>query len=237
MSNQIYTAMSKILKEVGSISKGKTADMGTGGKYQFRGIDDMYNALHEIFAKNEVFMIPKVLDTKLEIQDKGSDKFGNPKFQYSTILTMEFTFASSDGSSITAIGVGHAIDSGDKGTNKAQSSALKYCLMQTFLIPTEEDKDVENSNLEVGKSKNQTKNSNQKPPPEPPKPVKTAEEEMTIKIVHKLKNNFEIGLENAKVYLLENQSKISVNLFKEATDLITQKENQPKVEIKYAQVM
>ena len=46
-----------------------------------------------------------------------------------------------DGSSVETVNVGEAMDSGDKGFNKAMSIALKYSLLQMFLIPTEEQKD------------------------------------------------------------------------------------------------
>jgi len=150
-SKKIYPAMLNILKEVEAIEKSRNADMGGAGRYNFRGIDDMYNALHDLFAKHGVFIIPEVLETKLEVQEKERvyNNQVSKSLQYSTVVTMRFTFVAEDGSSLTATGVGHAIDSSDKGTNKAQSSALKYCLMQTFLIPTQDDKDVENSNNEV----------------------------------------------------------------------------------------
>lgn len=46
-----------------------------------------------------------------------------------------------DGSSVETVNVGEAMDSADKGMNKAMSIALKYSLLQMFLIPTEEPKD------------------------------------------------------------------------------------------------
>jgi len=234
-TSQIYKSMAKILKEVDFIGKSKTADLGKGGKYNFRGIDDMYNVLHKSFADNQVFIIPEVLETTIETQDKGQDNYGNQKYQYSIIVKVRFTCFAEDGSSVSGIGIGHALDTSDKGTNKAQSSALKYFLMQTFLIPTEEDKDVENNNLSVEKSKNQSKNFNQKPPAEPPKPVKSKNEQIAEDLIKKLENNQIQDLEKTKIWLLENEAKIPANLFKEATDLITQieKENQPKVEIKF----
>lgn len=235
IQNQIYKSMAKILKDVDFIGKSKTADMGKGGKYNFRGIDDMYNALHKSFAENQVFVIPEVLETTIETQDKGQDSYGNKKYQYSVIVKVRFTCFAEDGSSVSGIGIGHALDTSDKGTNKAQSSALKYFLMQTFLIPTEEDKDVENSNLEVGKTKNQTQNSNQKPTVETPKLVKNPELEIAEGIIHKLKKDIPLDLEKAKIYLLENQSKISTELLGIATDLINlkEKESQPKISVKF----
>jgi hypothetical protein len=151
----IYQAMAKILADIDFIGKDRKADMGNAGRYNFRGIDDIYNALHSSFAKYKVFIIPKILDSKLEIQEKEKTYNGSTTktYTYSAVLKVEFTFVSEDGSSISAIGIGHALDQSDKATNKAQSSALKYCLMQTFLIPTEESKDVENENIQVENQK------------------------------------------------------------------------------------
>lgn len=201
--------MSNIMKDIGAIGKSKTADMGSAGKYNFRGIDDMYNALHGLFAKYEVFIIPKVLETKLEIQNKGPDKYGSPKYQYSTITTVEYTFFTTDGSSITATGVGHALDSSDKGTNKAQSSALKYCLMQTFLIPTLENKDVENENNEVFNKKETLKSL-----PKPVESKKPAESKLDKNIVKiSVKPKLKESNKNLIIELLDSDFEKGVKTF------------------------
>jgi hypothetical protein len=147
----IYQAMAKILADIDFIGKDRKADMGNAGKYNFRGIDDCYNALHSSFAKYKVFIIPKVIGSKIELQEQEKSYNGSTtkSYVYSAIVTIEFTFVSEDGSSISAVGIGHALDRSDKATNKAQSSALKYCLMQAFLIPTEESKDVEIENIQA----------------------------------------------------------------------------------------
>jgi hypothetical protein len=152
MSNlTIYQAMAAILADVDHIGKDRQADMGGAGKYKFRGIDDIYNALHKSFAKYGVFIIPRIVNSELEIQEKEKTYNGvtTKTYSQSAKLTIEFIFASADGSSITAVGFGYALDSSDKAATKAQSAALKYCLMQTFLIPTEESKDIEDSNIEI----------------------------------------------------------------------------------------
>lgn len=153
-NNKIYESMNKILNQVGSISKEKKAEYNGKLAYKFRGIDDMYNTLHQHFAENNVFVIPEVISTEMTIQDITSEYNGNVtvKHSYSCVVTMKFHFFADDGSSVTATGVGHAIDNSDKATNKAQSSAFKYCLMQTFLIPTSDEKDVETQNNPVVKN-------------------------------------------------------------------------------------
>ena len=152
-TNLIYQAMANILNDIDAISKSHQADMGKGGNYKFRGIDDMYNALHNSFGKHQVFIIPEVITCDIETQEKEKAGWqGAPatkSLQYSCKVMLKVSFVASDGSMISAVGVGHALDTSDKATNKAQSSALKYVLMQTFLIPTEEVKDVESENLQI----------------------------------------------------------------------------------------
>jgi hypothetical protein len=49
--------------------------------------------------------------------------------------------------------IGEAMDSADKASNKAMSTALKYTLMQMFLIPTKDEKDTEYQTHEVSPKK------------------------------------------------------------------------------------
>ena len=51
---------------------------------------------------------------------------------------MRFTFNALDGSKQVCEIIGEGMDSGDKASNKALSVALKYALLQIFLIPTQE---------------------------------------------------------------------------------------------------
>lgn len=135
-TGQIYSLIPKIMGEVGAIAKNKR-NQAQG--YQFRGIDDVYLAFQGPLAKYGVFYVPQVLErTVCERETKNGSTL------FYTILKMAFTFFAADGSSFQAVTVGEAMDSGDKSTNKAMSAALKYALLQTFCIPTEEPKDSEN---------------------------------------------------------------------------------------------
>ena len=58
-----------------------------------------------------------------------------------------------DGSQLTADGWGEAADSGDKGYNKCKSIALKYVLMQTFLVPLKDIADPDADTPEQVQSK------------------------------------------------------------------------------------
>jgi len=138
--NLIYKKMIDVLKDVETIGKNKK---NTQQNYSFRGIDDMYNALHGLFAKHEIFITSEVLSEKRE---ERASKSGGVLLW--VILDVKFTFYATDGSSVYSITKGEAMDSGDKASNKAMSTALKYTLMQTFLIPTEEKLDTEYENPE-----------------------------------------------------------------------------------------
>lgn len=137
----IYQAINSIMQDVDAIGKNKkNAQQG----YSFRGIDDMYNALQPLFKKHNVFIASNVLESKRE--ERQTAKGGTLIY---TIAKCQFKFFTVDGSFIESVLEGEAMDSGDKSTNKAMSTALKYALMQMFLIPTEEKLDTEFETHEV----------------------------------------------------------------------------------------
>lgn len=137
----IYQAISSIMQDVEAIGKNKkNAQQG----YNFRGIDDMYNELQPLFKKHHVFITSNVIESKRE--ERQTMKGGTLIY---TICKCQFKFFTTDGSFIESTLEGEAMDSGDKSTNKAMSTALKYALMQMFLIPTEEKLDTEWDTHEV----------------------------------------------------------------------------------------
>ena len=131
----IHTAMVKIMSEVNAIGKDRK---NSAQGYNFRGIDDVYFALHKVMAANGVFTTTEVLDERSE-ERVGK---GGGALIY-RILRVKITFWASDGSSVFSVVVGEGMDSGDKASNKALSVAQKYALLQAFLIPTEDPKDPE----------------------------------------------------------------------------------------------
>lgn len=132
----IYAALTAITAEVGGISK-ERENKQQG--YKFRGIDDMYDALHGLFAKHGVTSVPEVLDIQRE--ERASKSGG---VIISTLAKIAYTFYAKDGSSVRAVTIGEGMDSGDKSANKAMAGAHKYALVQVFSIPTHEGVDSEN---------------------------------------------------------------------------------------------
>lgn len=137
----IYQKIPAIMREVGAVGKNKT-NQGQG--YKFRGIDDMYNALHEHLSSAGVFATPRVM--RREREERTSKNGGVTIY---TILDVEHIFYAEDGSNVSVITTGEAMDSGDKSSNKAMSAAFKYALMEIFCIPTQEKLDTEYENHEI----------------------------------------------------------------------------------------
>lgn len=130
---QIYARIAAIMKATKAISKGRENKQQN---FKFRGIDDVMNELHDVFAENGVFVLPEVMDYTT---DQRPTKTGGMSFFVRAKI--RFRYMATDGSSVETVNVGEAMDSGDKAFNKAMSIALKYSLLQMLLIPTEDAKD------------------------------------------------------------------------------------------------
>lgn len=129
---EVYKAIAAIIGEMSQEGIGKDST-NQQQRWNFRGIDAVYNALAPKLAKHELMIIPRVLSR--ESTDRVTKSGGN---MFYVVVDCEFDFISAkDGSKHTARIFGEAMDSGDKATNKAMSIALKYAAFQTFFIPTE----------------------------------------------------------------------------------------------------
>jgi hypothetical protein len=91
-----------------------------------------------------VFVVPRIVEI---VREEKATKSGGV-ITYTTV-TGEYDFCSAeDGSKITARTYGEGMDTSDKSTNKAMSAALKYAIIQTLSIPTEELFDSERDHIE-----------------------------------------------------------------------------------------
>jgi hypothetical protein len=137
---KIYKAIPSIMKEMTFIAKDRK---NTQQGYNFRGIDDVYNASHTIMANHGVFMITKIQE--VTFAERPSKSGG---ILIDCRIRASYRFVADDSSFIETEVVGEGMDSGDKAANKAMSIGQKYAILQTFLIPTDDPKDSENDNPE-----------------------------------------------------------------------------------------
>jgi hypothetical protein len=140
-AGEIYRLIPKVMQDVGAIAKGrKNQQQG----YAFRGIDDVYNAMQGPLSRHGVFFVPEVLERSVV---ERTTKAGGALFY--TTLKVKFTLYAADGSHVEAVTIGEAMDSGDKSSNKAQSAALKYAMLEIFCIATEAQEDADAATHEV----------------------------------------------------------------------------------------
>ena len=129
----IFETINAVMEEIGAIGKNSRNEQQ---KFMYRGVDDVMNALNPAFIKHKLFMVPEVVS-----QTREERQTANGKNLIYSVLSVKYTFYAEDGSSIYTIVPGEGMDSGDKASNKAMSSAFKYACFQVFCIPTEEMQD------------------------------------------------------------------------------------------------
>jgi hypothetical protein len=125
-------ALAEVFRRVQPIAKGRQAEAKAGG-YSFRGIDDVYAALHDLFAEVGLVVLPSTIDREREQRPRTSGS----GYNYVTHVHIRLRFLAADGSSEELDGWGEGADTGDKSTGKAYSQAIKSALLAAFLIPTE----------------------------------------------------------------------------------------------------
>lgn len=147
--------VSEVLKAITAVTKGLgKAGIAKEGKnkqqnYSFRGIDQVYQALSPLLVEHGLIITPRVLSR--DIAERTSKGGGALFF---TCLEVEFTFRSSvDGSEIVTSTFGEGMDSADKSTNKALSSAYKYLVFLTFCVPLKGEPDADEDHHEVEPTK------------------------------------------------------------------------------------
>lgn len=168
----IYAAIHGVMKDIGAIGKdSKNEQQG----FMYRGIEAVMNALQPAMIKNDMFVVPELLEQKREerVTAKGASLIHS-------ILKVRYDFiAVKDGSRISATVGGEGMDTADKATNKAMSAAFKYACFQVFCIPTEEMKDPDADT--------------------PPPSVKKEEKHEFIALLDAEKEAEELGMDLSKV--------------------------------------
>lgn len=119
----VHQAMSAVMHSIGAVKK---SGHNEHFNYNFRGIDDVLNAVHPALVEHGVHYVPQV----------ESAEHGQAGKQRVATLRVRYVFYGPAGDSVEAVTCAEGMDSGDKAPNKAMSAALKYALIQVFAIPT-----------------------------------------------------------------------------------------------------
>jgi len=200
---QIYKKMAAILSEIGSVQKSQKNSMQG---YSFRGIDQFLNSLHPILAKHEVFISPRCTFYDSELKDviRSNGKASVDKY---VSMKIEYDFIASDGSKVTIGPIpSEGMDSSDKATNKALSAALKYALIQTFAVPTEDMEEADRDTPEISPVI--------KPKLDTPKTIKTVSDAQ-IKRLMSIVTHSKWDAAEVKLLIKERYNKTSSKLLNE----------------------
>jgi len=108
-TKNIFAAMTAVMAEIRSIGKNRKHQQG----YSYRSVDDFYTMLQPLFVKHSVFCVPRVVT---QTREERPTKSGTMMIY--SILQVQYTFYSSDGSYVQAIANGEAMDSSDKASVK-----------------------------------------------------------------------------------------------------------------------
>jgi hypothetical protein len=139
----VIEAIARVMRDMPPI--GKNEQMTQGAQYRYRGIEAITAEAQRLCARHGVVIVPHVIDRSVK------DYLSNGKPWTEDCLTITYTVYGPGGITdyIEAgplIGLGR--DNSDKGANKAETQAFKYCLMELFQIGDAKD-DADSSHSET----------------------------------------------------------------------------------------
>lgn len=146
----ITKAILSVMNDVKMIEKSMTVGTGVSS---YKGVPDkeVKKIVGESMRKNGLCLIPTSLDSSTEISRWEEETVYNGKAtrkQKQSVFTevkTKYLLLHESGESIEIAGYGHGVDSQDKGAGKATTYALKYAMLYTFLIPTSDIDDADNT--------------------------------------------------------------------------------------------
>lgn len=135
---KIFSVLPALVADVQAVGKDHT---NTFHKYKYRAVDDLMAALHPLLGKHGVSVIPQYTDIQV------TPLAGK---ECRVTLKLSLNWVASDGSSLTTVTYGEGIDNGDKATYKAMAGAVKYAILQTLMVPTEETRGKQDPESDPG---------------------------------------------------------------------------------------
>lgn len=136
----VYEALAQVMRAVSPIAK---LGRNSAQNFNFRGIDQVYDALHGPLADAGVMIVPEVMSIeRSEVTTRSGASMSH------VVVTIKYHFIGPAGDEVVAVVAGEAADSGDKAISKAMSMGFKYAAFQVFSIPLgEKDADSETHEL------------------------------------------------------------------------------------------
>lgn len=130
MTEQIYKAMTEVMRSVGAVGKD---GVNQHQKFNFRGIDGVLNAVGPALREHSVVVTPELISADYEHVTTAG---GKPSTACRVVVS--YVFYAQDGSKIATTVAAESWDTGDKAMAKAMSVAFRTALIQSLALPTDE---------------------------------------------------------------------------------------------------
>jgi len=154
---KLIEAINNVMRDVKYLQKDDTVGVGSSS---YKGISDekVRFSVRESMIEHGLICVPIKIEKETNIErwtePDPYSKNGGTKQKQQIFSDIVFTFRiyHTSGSFIEGQSTGHGIDSQDKSPGKAMTYAMKYFLLNTFMIPTGDDPDKVHSNdIEIPK--------------------------------------------------------------------------------------
>lgn len=147
---KLIEAVIKAMGEIDNVEK--NLNVGTGGS-SYKGVadKDVRSAMRKVLMNNGLVVIPIEIEPKVTVTEWDQEEEWNGKksikhkTQVLTEVVTKYNLMHISGESMIISGYGHGVDSQDKSAGKATTYALKYALLNTFLVPTGDIDDTDNT--------------------------------------------------------------------------------------------
>ncbi|UDM00036.1 ERF family protein [Streptomyces longhuiensis] len=143
----VHLAWLRVRNDVRAVAKSDKHIENNKVKYHFRGIEAALNAFGPATLRHGINVM--AVDITTSYRDTKSSR-GNPMRECTVVVTWQILGPKGDSLPLLR-SAGESLDSGDKGTAKAQSLALRALLFNTGMIPTG-DPEPEAQHVERGEA-------------------------------------------------------------------------------------
>jgi len=149
----VHIAWLRVRTDVRAVAKSDRHVENGKLKYHFRGIESALNAFGPATLRHGINVM--AVDMQTSYRDTKSSR-GNPMRECTVVVTWQIVGPKGDSLPLLK-SAGESLDSGDKGTAKAQSLALRALLFNTGMIPTG-DPEPETAHVERGEAPQRSAN-------------------------------------------------------------------------------
>lgn len=135
----VQQAWANVMADVRALGKDQAVTSGPA-RFNFRGVDDVMNAVGPVLRKHGVSVVPtSVTHSPENVTTRNGAVMRN------VTVYVTYSINGPEGDSMPGAAAGEAADSGDKATPKAMSVAFRTFLLQALCLPTDEpDPDTHN---------------------------------------------------------------------------------------------